>query len=461
MDERQRRREIERRKQMRRKRRIKAYIYRAIFLAVIIAILVVCVKVVKHIVDNRKEQQVASSQLNNHEPDANEDMIAGDIVTDMDTENTESDTITATILSAGDVIIHDPFVTSEFYKTADGGYDYTSVLAYVKEDYENADFAVVNMESNICDNDFGGYPKFRAPEGIATSLYNNGIDMCILANNHFYDNGHAGLISTMEYLAENKLIYLGAQLSPSDTTYHIQEINGIKVGFFNYTYANGNDSQLATNNHPVDPADAKIINYFDYGNLDKLYHELESGLTEMEDAGVEYTVAYIHWGEEYALEENNTQHKIAAKLCELGIDALIGGHPHVVQPVDVITNDAGDHEMLCVYSVGNHFSNQRRERMDTLKTGHTEDGLMVTLTLEKDDAGKVTLVDTDFVPTYMYKTTENGDEEFLLLPIHNLEQLVDEVIGYDIESDVTESLKRTNAIISDGIDKVEAALPLS
>lgn len=62
-------------------------------------------------------------------------------------EEKEPEVITASILSAGDIIMHDPFLTSNYYKKADGSFDYNSIFRYIKQDYEAADFMVVNLES--------------------------------------------------------------------------------------------------------------------------------------------------------------------------------------------------------------------------------------------------------------------------------------------------------------------------
>ena len=192
-----------------------------------------------------------------------------------------------------------------------------------------------------------------------------------------------------------------------------------------------------------------------------MYSEIEAGLKEMEDAGVEYTIAYIHWGTEYQTKENIQQNQIAQKLCDMGINALIGGHPHVVQPVDLLTSTSGDHQMVCVYSMGNHLSNQNRRFMDSMPTGHTEDGLMVKLTLEKVDDEPVVLKAADFIPTWVYYTRRSGGPEYFILPLGNRDQIVADTASFgDAASGIDESLNRTNAIIGEGVGKIQAALPL-
>lgn len=262
------------------------------------------------------------------------------------------------------------------YRNGDGNYDYSSMFDYIKDDYQNADFTVVNFESTISEGNYSGYPYFRSPAAIADALKQSYVDLCLLANNHIYDNSDTGLHLTMKYLEQYSLPYTGTRKDETMSTYFIQDINGIKVGILNYVYETGDaGGSKSLNGNAVSSASGALINTFHYYDLETFYTEIENSLSEMKNAGVEYTIAYLHWGNEYQTQQSNYQTEIATKLCELGIDALIGGHPHVIQPVDLLTNSTGNHQMLCVYSMGNHISNQRQELMDSMPSGHTEDGL--------------------------------------------------------------------------------------
>ena len=170
----------------------------------------------------------------------------------------------------------------------------------------------------------------------------------------------------------------------------------------------------------------------------KFYAEVSTALEDMKNDGVEYTIAYIHWGNEYQLEEDVHQQEIAQGLCDLGINALIGGHPHVVQPVDLLTNTEGDHQMLCVYSVGNLLSNQRRDLISSQPNGHTEDGLLVKLSLEQTGDGAVSLTAVDFIPTWVYKDSAESNSEYFILPLDSTDEMLEEVTDLDIEESINE-----------------------
>ena len=83
------------------------------------------------------------------------------------------------------------------------------------------------------------------------------------------------------------------------------------------------------------------------------------------------------------MTEASWQREIAQKLCDMGVDAIIGGHPHVIEPVDVFTSEDGLDKTFCAFSLGNQLSNQRREMM-RLKTGNTEDGLFIDLEITRN-----------------------------------------------------------------------------
>ena len=436
----------------RRRRKIRRIFKRLLHLFIILIPIIIIVLLVTWMKGNNKHDQQEKESKKTDAP--------------IEIQQEEPKPITASILSGGDIIMHDPFITSNYYLKEDGTYDYNDIFKYIRGHYEAADLTILNLESTISDANYKGYPRFRAPAAIATALANNGTDICQLANNHIYDNYDAGFNMTINAVEANAMKYMGVRKSLSEKTYMIEDINGIKVGFFNYVFNTGakEGKDVSINSIPVNNATASLINTFNYGNTQKLYDEIQNGLLEMKEAGVEYTIAYIHWGIEYETVENARQQKIAQQLCELGIDALIGGHPHVIQPVDLLTNAAGDHQMICAYSLGNHLSNQYRERMVTTKpTGHTEDGLLVNLVLEKADDSTVALVKADFIPTWVYRTPNEPDEgnpEFFIMPLDHPNKLLKDVKLPELEKDVKESLQRTNEIIGAGVEKVKAALPL-
>lgn len=373
----------------------------------------------------------------------------------------ESQTYTASILTGGDIVLHSPFYDSTTYLTEDGSYDFSPVFTYMKDTYTASDFTVLDLEAAITEDYFNGYPLFRAPETILPTLSENGVDMLLFANNHIYDAGDDGLKSTFNALEKYSMPYMGIKKSKEDSAYSIKDINGITVGMFDYTYETGTIDQKAINGIEVTDESSALINSFNYDDLDTFYDTIASSIQEMKQEGAEYLIAYIHWGTEYETEESSYQQEMAQKLCDLGIDALIASHPHVIQPIDLFTSSTGDHKMLCCYSLGNHLSNQRQELMDSMPTGHTEDGYMVQLTLEQTDDEPVSLTEVQFIPTWVYKNIIDGNAEYYIFRTDAADTYGEVVESLNISQNLASSLGRTQEIIGEGSQKVQNALPIS
>ena len=243
----------------------------------------------------------------------------------------------------------------------------------------------------------------------------------------------------------------------------IKEINGINIGMICYTYETDNRADtVALNGLPLKAADKNLVNAFDYAALDTFYAELEMRLAEMEADGAEATMLYIHWGDEYQLQQNATQSTIAQKMCDLGVDVIVGGHPHVIQPMELLTSTTGsDHKTVCIYSLGNIVSNQRREHMN-LKTGHTEDGILFTFTFAKYSDGTVILEDVQLLPTWvdLHWDATAGKNIYSILPLDT--QIEDWQTQFALDNNraamAQASYNRTMAIVGAGLTQVQTYL---
>lgn len=362
---------------------------------------------------------------------------------------------TATIGAMGDLLMHLPVVKTGLQ--SDGSYQFDSIFRYITEYTSTLDFAVANLETTLCGIDNGysysGYPRFNSPDAIVDGAKNAGFDLLLTANNHSYDTKLTGYKRTLEVVREKGLDTLGTMLTPEESKYLIKEVNGINIGMMCYTYASSvtDDGRPSLNgNSPV--AEAGITNYFVYDNLNAFYSEVETYLAEMEEAGADATILYLHWGVEYQTYANDTQKAMAQKLCDLGVDVIIGGHPHVIQPVDLLESTVDpEHKTVIIYSLGNAVSNQRIAYMN-LKTGHTEDGALFTVTFEKYSDGTAYVSDVDVLPTWVNMTSS----EYNILPLdfdrvdewQSLFDLTDSTL-----SSAQKSYDRTIELVGDGVEK--------
>ena len=389
--------------------------------------------------------------------------------TEVPTEEAPQLVSTATVLSTGDILMHGKVINSG--KQDDGSYNFDSIFQYVKSYSQAADFSVANLETTLCGTDNGyayaGNPKFNCPDAIVDSLKGAGFDMLLTANNHADDTSLVGYKRTLNVVREKGLDTLGTYLSADEQKWTIEEVNGIKIGMVCYTYSDG----FSQNGYPLlnynEVGENGILNYFTYDKLSEFYTQLQGYLDEMKAAGAEATVVYLHWGEEYKWKTgegpNANQTAMAQKLCDMGVDVIVGGHPHVVQPVDLLTSGTdAEHKTIVLYSMGNAVSNQRKEEMQQSEpTGHTEDGVLFCVTFAKYSDGSVCVDSAELIPTWVNMHANSGSTEYNILPLEE-----STAAQWQAQFGLTDtqlanakaSFDRTQALTLTGMEKVQSYL---
>lgn len=389
--------------------------------------------------------------------------------TEVPTEEAPQLVSTATVLSTGDILMHGKVINSG--KQDDGSYNFDSIFQYVKSYSQAADFSVANLETTLCGTDNGyayaGNPKFNCPDAIVDSLKGAGFDMLLTANNHADDTSLVGYKRTLNVVREKGLDTLGTYLSADEQKWTIEEVNGIKIGMVCYTYSDG----FSQNGYPLlnynEVGENGILNYFTYDKLSEFYTQLQGYLDEMKAAGAEATVVYLHWGEEYKWKTgegpNANQTAMAQKLCDMGVDVIVGGHPHVVQPVDLLTSGTdAEHKTIVLYSMGNAVSNQRKEEMQQSEpTGHTEDGVLFCVTFAKYSDGSVFVDSAELIPTWVNMHANSGSTEYNILPLEEAT-----AAQWQAQFGLTDtqlanakaSFDRTQALTLTGMEKVQSYL---
>ena len=378
-----------------------------------------------------------------------------EIQTESETETTyiypEKD---ITIGSTGCMLLHSPFIDS--YPDAEGNYDFSSIYKYITPYYSAPDFMTCEFEGSLAGPDAGysGYPLFLSPDVIIENIRDAGVDLQFLASNHVYDGGSDGFHRTMEVYNQKNIAFSGVREKNTDKQYTIEDIDGIKVGFIDYVYeTDGEGTNL--NGIPLMQEDWDLVNTFDYNDLNSFYTEIQHNIASMKTEGAQFIIAQMHWGTEYQLEESTYQDEMAQKLCDLGVNAIIGGHPHCEQPIDVLSSSNGSGHMFCIYSEGNALSNQRTYLMDEMPTGHTEDGVMVTLTLHQDSNGNVTIKDIDLLPTWVYRYQDNAGSKYYILPLDDVANIETTTGISDIKQEAQDSYDRTMEELGPGLKKAK------
>lgn len=368
----------------------------------------------------------------------------------------------ATVLSTGDIMVHEPQLTGAKVPGKEE-WDFGAFFKEVDTYFKDVDFSVANLETTFAGNDgriFSGYPIFNTPDSLIDAIKESGLSMVLTANNHCYDTGTTGLKRTQQVLVEKGVLYNGTRLTTYAPVYTVREINGIRIGMVSYTYETGRVNGLKSiNGLVVKEENTELINSFTYGKLDEFYAEVDTVIEGMKKEGAQAVVFYMHWGDEYQTTENSWQNRIAQTLCDKGVDIIIGGHPHVIQPMELLKSEDGKHQTICLYSAGNAVSNQRQERMVSCPSGHTEDGLLFYYTLDKYSDGKVVISDVDIIPTWVDKYPGGGGYQYTIYP---LEKATDGAKKYELSSSsaarAQRSYERTKAIVAEGLTECQKAI---
>ena len=254
----------------------------------------------------------------------------------------EPEPIRVDIVMVGDILLHDR--VNESGLMADGTYNYDHMFAQVKEEISAADIAIVNQEVILGGRDIGlsGYPSFNGAFEVGDSLVEAGFDVVLHATNHALDKRKKGLLSCLSYWDEKhpQIGVLGIHDTAEDAEeIYVKEIDGIKIAILNYTYG--------TNGIAM-PQDMPFA--VDMWNEKDIKADVEKA-KQISD----FVVVCPHWGTEYVFKETKDQQKKAQFLADLGVDLVIGTHPHVVEPVKWLKGVNGNNTLV-YYSIGNFIN---------------------------------------------------------------------------------------------------------
>ena len=294
--------------------------------------------------------------------------------------------------------------------TAGNHAGWDGLFAGVADVFRQADYGFVNLETPVAPmHSKGSKPfQFDAPIALLQSLKFSGVKIVSFANNHVFDQGHVGFFESLDHLREQGLLFTGAGADAEQAWKPvIVEKNGIKVGWLGMTrWLNGN-------RNPEKNSDPHVAFY--------PYPDQSDGAPGRDDAGVleavkaaraecDLLIVSIHWGIEYATAPNPQDVEIAHNMLEAGASAVIGHHPHVLQPIETyLTHDKRN--TVIFFSLGNFLSNQSRNYVSGLtpdKAGEQRDSLIVRFSVVKKDYGpagtRIELADMGILPVW----TENN-----------------------------------------------------
>ena len=317
-----------------------------------------------------------------------------------------------TINAIGDIMAHTSQLNAQ-HDPKTNTYSFDNNYKYVSKYIKESDLSIANLETTFAGDSipYSSYPTFNTPDTLADALKNAGVDIVSTINNHSFDKGDLGVERTLEILKNKKLIPIGTVSNVEDKNYIIKEINGINLGITSFSYGEFRENTKFLNGIKVSDKSKDKLNVFNNYDVNQAFNTINNTLKNISNTDIQILV--IHWGDEYQRLPNKFQQELAQKLSDSGVDIIIGSHPHVIQPVDIIKSSDGNNETLVIYSLGNFISNQRRE---LLGTPFTEDGLMVNIEITKNN-DKTFISNVNCIPTWVNKYNDKSNVIYEVLPI--------------------------------------------
>lgn len=332
----------------------------------------------------------------------------------------EDDLVTEVdVLTLGDLLYHRTFLRDSSEKAFYEGFK------HMDNYFKAADIVIGNYETTTNPKrEYAGYPMFNTPNTAIKAIAKSGINVLNTNNNHSIDTGLDGIISTLNNIRDEGILTVGTQL-PGESKRLDMNLKGISVGIVSYSYGyNGLEGRLTKE---------ELDTYVNKIDEDKI----EKSIKDSIDYGNDFTLVVIHWGNEYQVEPNSFQKNLAKKMSGWGADVVIGGHPHVMQPTEMID------DTFVIYSLGNYVSDQRLETLDNIET---ERGAVIGFTLEKNHStGEKKVTKKHAIPTWVYKRKVGNLVYYEVLPAQDF---LDGKLNVNLGANNRERVALTQSIVS-------------
>lgn len=246
-------------------------------------------------------------------------------------------------MAVGDNLIHAAIYMNAYAKY--GKYEFRDIYEPVKEFVQSKDVAYINQETILGGTELGlsHYPMFNSPHEIGEALVDTGFDWINTCSNHTMDKFEKGILSSINFWNQYEdVVTVGTNASfeeAKENKYIVR--NGVKFGVLGYTYG--------TNGIDLPSGKEYLVNLIDKDRIKEDVERLKGTCDAI--------LVSMHWGEEYHTTPSAEQKELAKYLADLGVDVIVGEHPHVIQPMDWVTAEDGT-DTLVIYSLGNFLSSQ-------------------------------------------------------------------------------------------------------
>ena len=308
------------------------------------------------------------------------------------------------LIMVGDMLVHDSLYKEAHKNANNQGYDFKPMLTYVKDMVSNYDLAYYNQETILGGTDIGlsSYPSFNSPYEVGDAMIDAGFNIVSLATNHTLDRGIAAVENSLDYWQDKDIYTAGSYIdNEKRDNIEIKEKNNITYAVLNYTYG--------TNGIKRPSGYESYVNIWDMSNIDNYEKYKEQVRLDIENIRdkVDVLMVAMHWGIEYKFDTTWFQQDAANFLANLGVDIIIGTHPHVVEPIAWID------DTLVIYSLGNFLSAHEVVNMANRV------GLMTMIDIKKEIKDDNTIITLNNLDNELIYTYHNNYKDFKVIPFSN------------------------------------------
>ncbi len=263
------------------------------------------------------------------------------------------------IMMVGDNLIHMGVVRTG--RREDGTFDFSFLFEGISDFLGKADIKIINQETIMAGNNLGfsGFPLFNSPTEIGDAISDAGFNVVLQATNHAADQGIAGIDNCLSFWQTHPEVILAGIHAPDTEQIPYLNVKGITFAILNYTYGPNSETAsddlaqrlqlLCGRNEQTGSLDFTTLN-------PQVLDDIKRA-----NALADIVIVCPHWGTEYQYAPSVYQKTFARQMTEAGADLILGTHPHVVQPIEMIQTDNGN-SALCYYSLGNYVSTQKNGR---------------------------------------------------------------------------------------------------
>jgi|TARA_B100001964_G_C14194704_1_gene582769 poly-gamma-glutamate synthesis protein (capsule biosynthesis protein) len=289
---------------------------------------------------------------------------------------------TFSILFLGDIMSHNG-IPDDFLK-------------YIKKELRSVDFCVGNLETIFGGKPYSGNIPFSAPDSLASTLKDFGINCLVTANNHSADRSSQGIDRTIDVLDRLEIKHTGTFKSEEEVSPLILKKNNVRVAILNYTW--GIELPYIPKPQVVNLiGDKSDITGKDIHPKNINYQSIKQDIVNAKNIS-DKVVVFFHWGDQYTFEANENQISLSNFCFDTGASIVIGAHPHVIQ----MSYWDQKNDTYVAYSLGNFISNQSKE--------NTDEGLIVKLDIGKN---RIEGVKENKITTKQYVINKAPYEKFI------------------------------------------------